>query len=250
MFTRPGDGEFPTVADIERSSWSLDLYSIDTEPFASWLAIAFDPRSLRYGDEDAEAMDETNWDALVSDLVGYDRCLGDGDHDGPPHVSPQYHGYRCGEAGYRCQACEVAAVERDEALAAGIAIIGQLLAVDPENLDDVEAMRDASRSLADYPLLDEDAYSAREWDAWCDWAPTAWSDEIREASTELRYSSTPTGWMDEDTAEAFEDTDAETMVAELSRDLHYYGGFSGEYGPPFLELFAARFADLLTMVAR
>src|SRR5919106_3237506 len=92
MYTRPSDGEFPTVADIERSSWSLDLYAVDTEPFADWLAIAYNPRSLRYGDDDREAMDETNFDAIMDALVDRDGDpIAEGD---VPKVYSTYRAYR------------------------------------------------------------------------------------------------------------------------------------------------------------
>jgi hypothetical protein len=224
-------GEFPTLAAVDREPWHLDLYSIDTEPFEEWLAIAVDPTRVTYFDDDREAMDETNYAVLLDDLTTLLR-----DDDREQDIPSVFASYASpGGTGPMW-----VTTGTEDALAAGVAVIGQVLAVASDNADAIDAMREAKRALADYPLLDDEAYSEREWDAWAEYAPTAWTDEIRDAVR--------SGWMDDDTAEALEDADAGEMVGALSSDLHYSYGFSGEYGPPFLELFASRLADVLVSV--
>jgi hypothetical protein len=105
--------------------------------------------------------------------------------------------------------------------------IGYVLVVHPES-PLVEVFRGYSRSLADYPLLDEMAYSEREYEAWMDYAPQAFRDEVIEA---LRDDE-----IDEATAEYLDDH-ADAIMPMLAEHLHYYYGFSGEYGPNFLDIY-------------
>ena len=164
---------FPTVTDTRP-------YNI-SEQFSEWLVIARNPRYLSYAEADREAMDETNYAAILESLP----------------VSPVEVSYYWRDGQFRMD-------DIDAAVAAGIASIdigrpyGNCLVIAPDTyafpapLPGYETERDETllvdemirlrSALADYPLLDEQAYSEREYAAWQDYAPDAWSDEIRDLS--------------------------------------------------------------------
>lgn len=206
MFAPIGD-RFPTLAELASNCRGHYLYALEPrelELFGAWSAVAWDPRTMIYGDEDHEAIDETNFAAILAAV------------DEP---------------------CDDRASEED-ALAAGVVLWSRgntrVLAVDLRAgrewawSDDLEReLLNLARSLADYPLLNEDAYNQREWEAWEEYAPTAWSDELREL-----------GHVDSDRRELLERIDAGAALACLSSQLDYWHGFSGEYGPNFLEIAA------------
>ncbi len=249
MFARPDNGEFPTVADMRGTSW-MNAYLVDTEPFSEWLVIAYDPHTVTYYDDDQEAVDETNWDAIVSSVPNYDEL---------PTVSSDYlyaPGGACWQTGGISDAVSrgVALLKAGqtfliiappvwevfdtvygnivyrtahESLARDIAWLSRWTDYRSDGADLLETMRDYSRALSEYPLLDEDEYSEREYNAWQEYAPNAWRDELRNG-----------GGLDETMLDKLDEIEPGDMLSILSEGLHHYAGFSGEYGPDFLDILA------------
>lgn len=141
MFAMGPDG-FPTVADIGRSSWS---YAMDVrgygyayvDAFSDWLAIAHDPYAVRYFDDDAQGLDEINYDAVIAAFSF-------------PHPKP-------------IPSLDEPLAMDDEAMSLGIATVGRLLIIDPNNADHVGIAEGLAIRLADYPVLDDEAHSTREY---------------------------------------------------------------------------------------
>lgn len=216
MFNAAGSEGFPTVEDLARTNW-INPYMGPSEEFADWFVIAFDPRTLHYGDDDREAMDETNWDAIAADLESITE-------DGIPTA---YYSPRIGASHYHD-----VPTGTDDVRAAGIGYLRvgyEFLIIAPNNDEGLDIARHLSKRLADYPLLDEDAYSKREWDAWEEYAPIAFEDEIRDAVR--------AGILTDDEAQTLSDS-ADELLPILSQYLHYNYGFSGDYAPKFLDIFA------------
>jgi hypothetical protein len=60
--------DLPTIADVDAAEYTF-RYSVDLpDEMNAWHVVASDPHCLRYGDEDSEAMDQTNWDAIIASL--------------------------------------------------------------------------------------------------------------------------------------------------------------------------------------
>jgi hypothetical protein len=203
MFATDSAGTFPTVAALDSSEYVF-RYSVDLpESMNAWHVIANDPHCMMYSDEDWQCMDETNHDALISELSAVPVELSRDDLSDSPSML--------------------------EALETGLAIAGQYLIIAPTMVDDLDAMARCEKSLSDYPILDDDAYSTREWEAWAEYAPEAFKDEIRDGEC--------AEMIDEDLSDFLTDH-AETLLDELSQHLQYEYGFSGDYGPKFLTIFA------------
>lgn len=203
---------FPTVQEV--CGWRanyLNLYRIDVKALGEWQVVAYEPRSLRYADDDREAMDETNWDALLGDLMGEEGAI----FSRGWNVPDQYD-----------------IDDADYIVHAGYLLLNPAGEYAAENLETMLA--DHAR-LTDYPLLDESAYSEREYAAWQEYAPHAWSYEVREAQQDGHYG--------QDMLNALHQVDAASMVDELCQGLHYFGGFSGEYSPNFLDIMDAWLGD-------
>jgi hypothetical protein len=219
MFSSP----FPTLATLDSekygqcSYWSLFPTGAGVpEELAGWLAVSADPRGWSYSDEDNEAMDETNF-AAICDAVDTT------DGFGIPEIRSDYRFLRSGN--------DWVVTGLSDALEHGVAHFGRLLIVAPDNDVAIEGAESCDKALADYPLLDESAYSEREWDAWIQYAPMALSDEIRDSD------------LDEDTADAILEQSDEVLSA-VSQHLHYYYGFSGDYSPSFLSILASAIPTL------
>lgn len=249
-----GDGrigaEFPTVERIDREHpASFSLYDSPRELFADWLVIAHDTRGHGY-DEDQRATDLTNLQAIKDELVF--AC----DEPDTEIVDVKSRSHFVSGAWHD----DVTGVE--EARKAGVAMLGELLCIAPcpqseeerakghstDGRDDcaycenLETMISLQKRLADYPFLDEEAHSALDFEAWCDYMGDALGEEL--AASEL----------DEDTVAAFEDNPTEFgnvvgqttgctyYAGHLSANLHHYNGFSGEYGPDMLEVAARQVA--------
>lgn len=193
----------------------------DAEGFAGWLAVASDPNRLQYFDDDAQAMDETNWDVIVGAL------------DEPAEYCNPRTAYSRGMVDIDMS---------EEISAAGYALYHDTfqtyLIVDPANEELLDTMIELRSNLEGYPMLDDDAYSEREMLAWNEWMLRGGleNDTLRELSS-----------LDDDTAEAVSDAWAE--VAPIACNyLHYWNGFSGEHGPDFSECVATAVGTALTRV--
>lgn len=189
----PTRGAFPTLAHL----------SYDTDPvFGPWLVIATDPTIHSYSDDAQEAMDETNWATILDALP-----------EGPPEEINSYHGPD--------MTPEVTAVGyglcRDT--------FDTYLIVSPENSDLIDTMAEFHGALEGYPLLDEDAYSEREYDAWQEWVMTG-GLEYDTCSELIDLGA------DEDTVDLISDQWSDIAPIVSSR-LDYSNGFYGECSPEF-----------------
>ena len=211
MFHRNDDSSFPTLAEVARTDY-VNTYSLDIpDDILEWFAVSYCPRFLMYHDEDREAMDETNFDVIAS-------ALGD---DIPDIYSA--FSYRDGSAAWDT-------IGVDDARDARCAIVdNRVLIVSPKH-EALDSLLECLLRLENYPLLDENAYSEREWNAWLEYAPTAFRDEILDAQRN------PNEVFSEDILEALE-ANSDALLPILSQYLHSNDGFSGEYGPPFLDIF-------------
>lgn len=266
---KPGDeevatGEFPNLRTVDRSYGYTNLGSDfipEDSPMWKWAVIAYDTRGMSYGDEDSRAMDVTNYAAILDELPISSSDV--------PNVYSSYGHLPATATESASQGWTLQGYE--EALEVGIAIIKGIggnpcLIVSPTadyndmshkptpdpndptvckvcayTLDEHETpslvldrMAELLRSLSDYPLLDEDAYSSLEWEAWQDYAPTALGDEIRDASRDERYDS--------ETVDKLEEV-ATDLLPILANHLNSQGGFSGEYSPDFLDIFDTLLAE-------
>lgn len=235
IFADPQTGDFPTVTQITRSNY-INVLGADMSDLEGWHAVAYDPTTLRYYEDDVEAMDETNWEAILDAPAPFGGEI--------PRASFDYR-YDPAEGWANWQWYGL-----NDVISARVGILsgvsGQILVIAPlpdpddksEDADDLRNLwqhfEDCSRALADYPILDESAYSEREWEAWQNYAPDALRQEIIGSDF---------GKLDlsDDEREAIElasegDND---LLSILEPDLDYNNGFSGEYGPTFAEVFAS-----------
>lgn len=163
MFAFTGDDDrpfpsLPTSNDDRGTPGAYEFlpYDFPLESFAGWILVSVDPRGSFYGDDDAEAMDVTNWDVIEGAAAEV------------AHVS--YY--------------DMNDVSIAKAHEAGAMLIDRVLLVAPLDADDddtdpfgpdthndrVASLVDLAKQLEDYPLLDEEAYSQRDADAWHEWA--------------------------------------------------------------------------------
>lgn len=188
---------FPKLKDMPYT-WVGESFDPDSD-IGEWLVIATDPDRVRYFDDDNEALDETNFEAIFGDRANIES------------IWWRYRGIR-----------EDSTMEGvEDAIEAGFATFGRVIIappdVDPELLDSWVGYR---KSLSDYPILDEMAHSEREHEAWCRWASTGGLqlDTIRELTSD--------GW-DPDVIARI-DAQWDHVWPNMSRWLDYYYGFSGE----------------------
>lgn len=271
------DGTLATLEVLDRTTNHVNLHGLTspdgdlaTSGILQWVAVAYDPRSLTYYDDDAEAMDETNFDSIIDTLGVAESEL--------PTVALSY------DSGATANLVGV-----EDALATGVAVVrgysGAVLVMHPEyripgtgsqwhpselNPEDdreqgTEVVFSLLRALADYPLLDESAYSEREWEAWQEYAPQAFDDEVRDATRNgieqgayaelLNATLSSFNATDSDRIQTFDSTEVEEMIteaflqycddnagellSEADRQLDYQYGFSGDYGPSFLSIVAS-----------
>ena len=218
-----GDGRAYPFPFLREMPYPEAEYYVDQwcEDFGDWYTIARDPAPMMYGDADREAMDKTNYAALIS-------CLGD------PTEIPQLRdmfmsGYRRDSDGTDAD-CE-------DALEKGYASVGWLLVVRPDKVDELDELQRCQQSLSDYPLLDEEAYSALEWEAW---------DEYLHDGA--RWDVTRALALDEATEEALEDSWDDVAPAACGR-LHYYSGWDvGAHYPPLEECVAGAIVEGIVRV--
>ena len=236
---REGYGVTPTVAD------AVDGYDAAwAESHGSWLVVAYDPRGLRYADQDTEAMNETNFAAILAEL-----CV-------EPKDLPRWDRYAVGIMGTdaerkaRWDAYEAAFNEEVSAVGCFLVDLSlkgwhssaKVLVVNGEhavNGDEDNTAADVVADLLDriqsYPLLDEDAYSAREYDAWCEYAPMAWRDEVRDIINAVDADADVPMAVALRYADIIDNVPMD-LVWEAQSGLHYYYGFSGDYYPKFAQI--------------
>ena len=207
--------DLPTVETFDQATHHSITYGLPNLPeaFRSWVVVAKDPRIITYFDDDSEALDGTNWAAVVDRVCGDEPELISEHYPGEPFFTPERQAADALTAGY--------------CLLEG-ASYNRVLVIDPTDEDRMSAAREVVDDIESYILLDEDAYSALEWEAWERYAPGALRDEVRDAERD--------GTVDEETSEWLADN-GERLLPELAKHLHYESGFSGEYGPPFLAIF-------------
>lgn len=215
MFDGPGD-EFPRLSDMGYG-WTGEFHYPDE--LAAWFVVAQDPGRVTYFDEDSEATDTTNWDAIVGGLGDLPNVQICGQH----HDGRYVHDYTD--------------VDVADALDRGYAIVGKVLCIDPgsEDLDEMVRYRTA---LSDYPFLDEDAYYVLESAAWDRYMDDGLRyDTLRDMEDSL----------DESTIESIENSWTD-VAGWACQHLHYYNGFSGEFGPSFDWCIAAEISRRLCMM--
>lgn len=218
-----------------------------------WRIIADDPHFMTYFDDDWEAIDETNWDALLDDIRSGADQFG----------TVKLHRTRI-PGGYAEQVWLV--IESDELPDIGTqdpeaftqfdalllsypSYLGGWPFTDPQphdipqshlllvRVDSTadEVWHQVSKSLSDYLLLDESAYSERNWEAWqkclTDWIPIDVRRELVAGH----------GIDDDDRLDALLD-----LIPEACSQLHYWSGFTGEYGPSLAVLVLQIEADTMT----
>lgn len=212
---------------------------------AGWWEVGRDPHCDMYGDDDREAMDETNWDAFLSDLGGKD-----GDDQCPMiYARTRWGGWELERDDCRDGTCEH-----------GYAIVDHCLFV-REGSDAWDTWEDVQRALANYPLLDDEAYSRRERDAWQEYMDGGWAydlarhaergpfvdgrwtygPELRERIADSLIARGCQPWDDEENGTGWEDVDELAWVVEAwmgenvdawatpaMDQMSDYNGFTGE----------------------
>lgn len=208
--------------------------------------VARDPHCDRYGDEGWAAIDETNWDAFLSDLGG---------EDGDDQCPMAYIRGRWGSTWeLESDACRKGTCEH------GYAILDRCLLV-REGSDAWDVWEDVQRALANYPILDEDAYSQREMQAWDEYVGNGWAHdlarhaesgpfvdgrwtygpELRERIADGLIGAGCEPWADDENGTGWEDADelvwvVETWIKEnvdawsgpAMDAMSYWYGFTGE----------------------
>lgn len=220
------DGPFPTVRELMGCYMGPNNYMYDCTPIEDWLVVARDPRGFMYGDEDWRAMDVTNYECLLTNLRS--EVTAWGWHDRNEHLRR---------------------IDLECTMEAGVCQVDGFLIVRPDDdedddSDNIATMLDMLKSLSDYPILDDDAYSERENEAWMDYAPMAWSDEVRELNNVF--------YMDEDDDEpigdVFDNVDFDNIHSAIGQHFHYNYGFSGDYHPPMVDIAMGLFFANCAMV--
>lgn len=183
-------------------------------PQLVYLDGASDPYRVTYFDEDWRAMAETNWDAILSEL----SAILDEDDEDPRYIVPREE-YGLSEAQWLALTPPIG---RDHSTSSYDDCAG-CVHVRADDEDAVELLQDIAGRLDSYPLLDEEAYSAREFDAWCEWWEADGFTDFLADVLDISYS---------DAADLVDEL-SEDLAADLSyrvqQGMGYYSGFSGEY---------------------
>jgi hypothetical protein len=198
-------------------------YSCEDAPeYADWLAVAADPNRMRYFDDDAQAMDETNWNVIVGAL----------------DEAAEY----CNPDSAYSRSCAGTLDMSEEITTAGYAFYHDtfqtFLIVSPDNEELLDTMISLRSSLADYPILDEMEYSKRETEAWDEWMLRGGleSDTLRELADQ---------GADEDTLDTISEAWAD-LAPQACEHLDYWYGFTGEHSPVFSVCIARVIGDAIT----
>jgi hypothetical protein len=186
-------------------------YDFPLAHFPGWLLIARDPHRTTYYDDDAQATDETNW-----------QVIADAAH--PIHEA----NWRAWDDDDVTQAWEHGALVID-----GTLLLAPL-SVAPEQAGDdiwerehrarIDYLVEIAEALANYPLLDESAYSEREHDAWCDYA----ADGLRHDT----IGDLSAAGIDDATVNAIDDA-WPVLWPIAARHLDHTNGFTGAHHPEF-----------------
>lgn len=197
--------EMPSLDTLSYSESGIRTMVGDPD-LRQWHVVARNPYGYVYADTAHEAMDATNYNAIQAAICD------------ALNVPTPWHG-----------------IETDwPDDGEQVAILGRVLCVHESVRGTVAPIvADLATALDLYPLLNEDAYSEREHDAWLDYAPLAWGDEVRDAERAGRYG-------DDGTVYAALIEHRYTLLGLVESDLHYHDGFSGEYYPKFLAIMESR----------
>lgn len=235
--------QFPRFRDLDYPWHQLLWDEHLAEDLRDWWAIAYDPRGLMYGDESWRAMDVTNWDVIISDVTGVEES------EVPKvYATMSRLGHTSTLEG------------EEEARDTGYAIIGRILCVAPimprDGIDEdgydedgfwhedpraerIDIACQVSKSLAGYPLLDEEGYSQLEHEAWCEYASDGLNfDTLRDLPD-----------LDDDTRDAVQDA-WQDIWPVMSANAHYYSGWDGSMGPEPRELLASVVVDAMARVMK
>lgn len=189
-----------------------------------WSIVAFDPRRVRYFDDDREAMDETNYDVIRGGLDMDRECEPEitGHAYGSPIFAPMLATGDWAE-------CEARMVTDDGWSHATPYVTSTVVLVVRDGSEAAEWVASCADQLAGYPLLDESAYCEREYEAW----QQCWQDwAAREVAREAACRVAP-DWPD-DLADMLDDhRDEWAQAAHESASYSY--GFSGEYDADGME---------------
>ena len=98
----------------------------------------------------------------------------------------------------------------------------------------VEDIRNLCAQLEDYPILDEDDYSRREWEHWEELAPDALLDELEK----LRKDDIIT----DELHDALTDQ-LDTILDIATQLLHWQDGWEGTYSPTMVECLVSQVSD-------
>lgn len=199
----------------------IDMWERTDPTGAVWQLAAYNPHAVRYFDEDSQAIDETNYDVLRGDIGD----IGDAGYDYRIErniSSAAWVQYLRDADGAPCEWADVDAVEtgsyyNSELFDRGVTQSGLWVRVGSDAWD---VWQSCARAVSDYPLLDESAYSEREFDAWVEWCGNGLN---YDTARQLRE------WgVDEDTADLLSDAD---VLRSESQWLDHYSGFTGEHSP-------------------
>lgn len=252
----PSADEFGTIGAHEHLS-----YSFPVDEFPGWMLVASDPTRLAYYDDDAEAMDVSNWDVIVGAVGDYACEVNYGGSD--PAYSWNHNvadAYEFGAflvdrvllvapivgANGTCGSWAPIVDEDDSPLTCTLAhehegdhenhesedergevISWQDTSEWRDHVARVERLVELSDTLADYPILDDDDYSRRECEAWDSWAE----------SGGLRYDTTrelADAGVDESVIDAIDDSWSDVWPIAMQYT-HSTNGFTGECSPDFSE---------------
>lgn len=220
-----------------------------------WVIVGYNPTYLRYYEEDSEAMDWTNWQAISDGLDSEaEYIIGTSDDFALPTESESWAVCRVDEFPYSSD-------YHSSKVPFSWDTVALFVRKGTESFDHYEECEGA---LSDYPLLDEDSYCALEHKAWeryledfviSDTAKSA--AQIIAAKTSALsgyyrprfYARTYGGWMvwtewgsEDEWAELIEEH-SEEWISKAECSASYAHGFSGDYDSDSFVSVAAEWAE-------
>jgi hypothetical protein len=180
-----------------------------------WRYVGDNPHRYFYPcDRDAEVMDHTNWTAAVGDAYTADSF----DEAEREHFDVDLVEFNWAEVVLAEEGLSLTGLPRTHTPG----VYGATFVRDGSELH--EHLLSCSRALADYPLLDEEAYSEQEYEAWQEyWVSDAARDTLRDALNIID----PDDELEVEDLYAFDPVGIVGMAA-LSC-INYENGFTGEY---------------------